>query len=324
MMNVYDFDKTIYAGDSTLDFYRYCLKKYPKIIVYLPAQLWAALMYVLGIYNKVRFKEAFYSFLRSLPDVDRVVDAFWLAHEHHIQQWYKQQKQSTDVVISASPEFLLEPVCRRLGIHCVIASKVDKATGKYDGENCEGWHKVERLRATHDACVIDAFYSDSLSDAPLADLATVSYRVDGQTITLWSEYKPGALTRSKTVFASREFLLFLLIGTVNALNGVLFAYLFSLLIAVNAAFIAGYIVSLSISYLLNSFLNFKVALSGLKYLKFCLSYLPNFIIQNAVVVIFYNLLGWPKLFAYILAAVIGVPLTFILLKFYAFRKNTAA
>ena len=26
-MNVYDFDKTIYNGDSTLDFYFFCLKK---------------------------------------------------------------------------------------------------------------------------------------------------------------------------------------------------------------------------------------------------------------------------------------------------------
>lgn len=26
-MNVYDFDKTIYDGDSTIDFYLYCVKK---------------------------------------------------------------------------------------------------------------------------------------------------------------------------------------------------------------------------------------------------------------------------------------------------------
>ena len=31
-MNVYDFDKTIYKGDSTLDFYFFCLRKKPIII----------------------------------------------------------------------------------------------------------------------------------------------------------------------------------------------------------------------------------------------------------------------------------------------------
>ena len=32
-MNVYDFDKTIYRGDSTMDFWRYCLKRYPKAVL---------------------------------------------------------------------------------------------------------------------------------------------------------------------------------------------------------------------------------------------------------------------------------------------------
>ena len=32
-MNIYDFDETIYDSDSTKDFYFYCLKKYPKILV---------------------------------------------------------------------------------------------------------------------------------------------------------------------------------------------------------------------------------------------------------------------------------------------------
>ena len=32
-MNVYDFDKTIYYGDSTADFYLFCLKRHKKIPV---------------------------------------------------------------------------------------------------------------------------------------------------------------------------------------------------------------------------------------------------------------------------------------------------
>ena len=35
-MNVYDFDGTIYDGDSTLDFWYFCLKKHPQILLYLP------------------------------------------------------------------------------------------------------------------------------------------------------------------------------------------------------------------------------------------------------------------------------------------------
>ena len=34
-MNVYDFDKTIYDGDSSVDFYKFSLKRHPKL-----ARLW--------------------------------------------------------------------------------------------------------------------------------------------------------------------------------------------------------------------------------------------------------------------------------------------
>jgi len=320
-MNVYDFDKTIYAGDSSLDFYSYCLKKYPKIVFYLPAQICSALFYVMGVYSKVRFKETFYSYLNSLKDIDGVIDGFWVSHEHKIQEWYKKQKLCSDVVISASPEFLLQPICERLGINLLIASKVNKVTGRYDGENCYGQNKVDRLNCEIKEFVIDEFYSDSLSDAPLANLAKQSYLVDGKTIVSWDDYHPHGIKKAKMLFATKEFMVFLIIGVVNAINGILFAYLFSLAFAVNAAFITGYMTSLSKSYLLNSFFTFKEKLSLKKYLKFCFSYLPNFLIQNIVVLVFYNFLGWHKLFAYSLAAIIGVPVTFILIKYYAFKKK---
>ena len=39
-MNIYDFDETIYDSDSTKDFYFYCLKKYPKILLSVPIMAW--------------------------------------------------------------------------------------------------------------------------------------------------------------------------------------------------------------------------------------------------------------------------------------------
>ena len=60
-------------------------------------------------------------------------------------------------------------------------------------------------------------------------------------------------------------------------------------------------------------------LSFTKFIKFGISYIPNFIIQNIVVIITFNILGLHKLIAYCLAAIIGIPVTFILLKFFAFK-----
>lgn len=36
-MNVYDFDKTIYDGDSTADFYMFSLKRHKMILTLLPS-----------------------------------------------------------------------------------------------------------------------------------------------------------------------------------------------------------------------------------------------------------------------------------------------
>ena len=35
-MNVYDFDKTIYDGDASLDFWKFSVKRKPSLALYLP------------------------------------------------------------------------------------------------------------------------------------------------------------------------------------------------------------------------------------------------------------------------------------------------
>lgn len=124
----------------------------------------------------------------------------------------------------------------------------------------------------------------------------------------------------KRLFLNKEFIIFIIIGGINTINGVIFSYIYSSLLNENLAFIIGYISGLIISYLLNSYITFKEKLSFTKFIKFGVSYIPNFIIQNIVVVVAFNILDLHKLIAYSLAAIIGIPVTFILLKFFAFKK----
>lgn len=51
-MNVYDFDKTIYYGDSTADFYLFCLKRHKKILTLAPSLLGAFLKFY--VFKKVQ------------------------------------------------------------------------------------------------------------------------------------------------------------------------------------------------------------------------------------------------------------------------------
>lgn len=321
-MNVYDFDKTIYDGDSTVDFYFYLIRHQPHLLKFLPKQALAFVKYLFGFLTKTQFKEKFFEVFNGVKNIDVCINDFWNKNKVKIKNWYKNTHFDSDVVISASPEFLLEPICIELKIKKLMASKVDKKTGKYTGENCYGEEKVRRFYEVFPDEKINTFYSDSLSDTPLKEISNKAYIVQKEKLIEWDTYKPSPLNKLKKTFFSLQFIMFLIIGVINTINGIGFAYLYSLVISnVNLAFITGYLTSLTIGYLLNSFLTFKEKLNFKKFIKFCISYIPNFIIQNGFVILFYNILGWEKLLVYCLAAIIGIPVTFLLLKLFAFRSK---
>ncbi len=188
-VNVYDFDKTIFDGDSTQKFYLYLLKNNPKIAFYLPKQFFYFMPFSFGIMEKTKFKEKFYSCFSSIENIEEEVEKFWDINIKGIKKWYYDNQREDDIIISASPEFLLKPICKRLNIKYLIASKVDSKTGKYDGLNCYGEEKVIRLKKEKPEVIINEFYSDSFSDEPLAMLAKKSYIVDKDNFYPWWEYK---------------------------------------------------------------------------------------------------------------------------------------
>ncbi len=185
-MNSYDFDKTIYKSDSSTDFYLYCLCHYKKIFFRLPRQLGAFCRhYLFHTMTKTQMKEIFYEYFQDIPDMDKALADFWEKNIHKVKAFYIAQQKPDDVIISASPEFFLEPACQRLGIRHLIASPVDAKTGKHSGENCHGEEKVHRFREIFPDAVVEEFYSDSYSDTPMAKLAQKAYLVKGDKITEW-------------------------------------------------------------------------------------------------------------------------------------------
>jgi len=185
IVNVYDFDNTIYRGDSTSDFYKYCLRHYTfSMILRMPAQIFFAILFGLRIISKTSFKEKLYHFLRGIPDVDAALNDFWNTHKQNIKSWYLDQMKETDIISSASPVFVVERVTDELGLR-LIASKVDPHTGVYTGLNNHGEEKVTRLNDEYPDVIVDEFYSDSFSDTPMARIAKSAYFVRGDEISPW-------------------------------------------------------------------------------------------------------------------------------------------
>lgn len=177
-LDLYDFDKTVYPGDSTMHFWLFCLLRYPWIIFYFPVQAVCFLLWGIKLLPTGVFKSLFMRFVALIP-TDRAVQRFWDQKEHKIYGWFaKENRRRYTVVISASPDYLLAEICRRLEVDRLICTKGDPRTGKLVSANCKGDEKVRRLHAELPDCAVQAVYSDSLtSDAPIFSLGKEKYHI---------------------------------------------------------------------------------------------------------------------------------------------------
>lgn len=186
-MNAYDFDKTIFDGDSTARFYVYCLVRTPKMLLRIPRLAFEAVFLLKK--DKQKFKQNMFAFLTDLADAEGMIADFWRKNEGRIKKFYLDQQRPDDLIASASPEFIVRPMTEKLGIRHLIASPVDVKTGLYYGRNCHGQEKVIRFRREFPGMEIEKFYSDSHSDDPMAAIAKEAFMVKGETLSKWEMKK---------------------------------------------------------------------------------------------------------------------------------------
>src|SRR5206468_832010 len=119
----------------------------------------------------------------SVDSINEMIEEFWDANFKKIKPWYLKQDHSDDVIISASPEFLLRPVAKRIKVRLLIATKMDLLSGSIDGENCRGEEKVKRLKQVIKNPIVRRAYTDHKIDNPILQLAQEKYLVRRQTVT---------------------------------------------------------------------------------------------------------------------------------------------
>lgn len=59
-VDIYDFDKTVYNGDSSVDFWKFCLKKKPVIALLVPWQFMGFALMKLNILSGAKGKSSFF------------------------------------------------------------------------------------------------------------------------------------------------------------------------------------------------------------------------------------------------------------------------
>lgn len=193
---VYDFDKTLYDGETGVNFSIFYLKKYPvRSILFLMKYSKDLIFYLLKIINLTTLKERYFKFLErhSKSEIEELVDGFWETKRNKIYSWTREEleknKKECEMVIvsSASPLFLIENFLLSLGYDKVFGTnfvndeKEGKETfvAKIDGENNKGKEKVKKLdewaKKNELEYEIVKFYSDSLADEPLYNISRKKY-----------------------------------------------------------------------------------------------------------------------------------------------------
>lgn len=184
--DLYDFDKTLYPRDSASEFWLFCLKRHPRLLKYLPRQIFAAIKFMFKKTDLTKFKEEFFCFVKGI-DAEKEAEEFWAKNRHKIFSWFDPKNNNAETVVcSASPEFEISPVLKELGVKFIIGSKADPKTGKFLSKNCKGEEKVRRIKEECPGFVFRNAYTDNpKSDAPLLSLAQNKFLIkNGEIIPL--------------------------------------------------------------------------------------------------------------------------------------------
>ena len=182
-MNVYDFDGTIFPTDCTIGFCLWCMNCHPKLwFTFAPRAIKNLILRKAGKIPEYLMQRKFFGYLTLIDDFDVQIERYWDKNEKRIAPWYLKQKRPDDLIISASPACIIEPIAKRLGVN-YMATEFDREFGVFLNNLMYAREKSKYI-FDHGFPMIENFYSDSLADTPLALCAEKAYLVTDKASTV--------------------------------------------------------------------------------------------------------------------------------------------
>ena len=197
-MNVYDFDGTIFPTDCSIGFCFWCMKRHPKMwFTFFPKLVKTLIQKERGKISESKMQRKFFGYLTLVKDFDVQIEKYWNKNEKRIASWYLAQKRPDDLIISASPSCIIEPIANRLGVH-FMATEFDREYGVFVNNLMYAKEKAKYI-IDHGFPVIDNFYSDSLADTPLALCAEKAHLVSNKarTVSDWPDLDKETMKKVK-------------------------------------------------------------------------------------------------------------------------------
>jgi len=179
-VNVYDFDNTLYYGESSIDFSFFLIRNNKRIILWLPKIFWNLIIYKLCLVNRDKLEKTINDFLKIIiKDKDEFLDLikkFWVKNKKKLNTDIIKQIKPEDAIISAGPYHLLDAIRNELGTSNLICSEIDLDKKLVTYLNFSS-NKVKRYHETYGDTSIDKFYTDSYNDKAMMDISDKVYLV---------------------------------------------------------------------------------------------------------------------------------------------------
>ena len=325
---LYDFDGTIYDGDSSVDFFKFCTKKEPKIKKMYFKIFKNFIKYKTNYITITEFKEETFSFLKFFDNQEELVQEFWQMHKNKIKSFYLAKNHEKDIIISASPYFLLKPICDELKVKDLIASDVDIKNGHFNKPNNKGEEKVKEFKKKYPHGIIEEMYSDSMNDKPLLDLAEKSYLIKKNSIYDYRTYKPNIIKRFWNwgwiiYHKNEEIWNYLIIGGLTTVVSILTYGICSKVLFIDYIIsnIISWIFAVIFAYFTNRWFVFHSKNKVLKeFVSFTASRVITLLLDTGLMILFVELLKLDDLVAKLIVQVIIVIANYILSKLIVFKK----
>ncbi len=182
-MNVYDFDGTIFPSDCSIGFCIWCMNRHPRLwFTFFPKTVRNLILRKKGKMTEAQMQRKFFGYLTLVDDFDEQIQRYWDKNEKKIAPWYLAQKRPDDLIISASPTCIIEPIAKRLGVQ-FMATEFDREYGIYLNNMMYAKEKAKYI-IDQGFPMIENFYSDSLADTPLALCAEKAHLVKDKASTV--------------------------------------------------------------------------------------------------------------------------------------------
>ena len=186
---LFDFDGTLSAGDSNMEFAKYCFRHSFRPWLFLPL---IGICGIARIFNPdgIWWRENIRRFV-SPKLIKRFANDFIKLHKRERFGWARERVMAERdagrrvIMVSASPDYLLPALVRDMKFDAVFCSKTDKKKPwKYEFL-CWGRNKVIAMDdwAVQNKIIphVVRAYSDSKSDMPMMEIADEQIWIDPKT-----------------------------------------------------------------------------------------------------------------------------------------------